>query len=92
MMWGVVRISYRDIKAVLSPVGEMVRSTVLQTLNGMLDAKALWGMRASRGATRDLDRKLYERIEAWRHRKIEKAYQTSRALYVICRRNRGLRL
>jgi transposase-like protein len=36
--------------------------------------QALWGMRVSAGAISDLNQKLYERIDAWRNRKIEKAY------------------
>jgi transposase-like protein len=36
--------------------------------------EALWGMRVSAGTVSDLNQKMYERIEAWRNRKIEKAY------------------
>ena len=36
--------------------------------------EALWGMRVSAGTVSDLNQKLYERIEAWRNRKIEKGY------------------
>jgi putative transposase len=36
--------------------------------------EALWGMRVSAGTVSDLNQKLYERIEAWRNRKIEKVY------------------
>ena len=33
--------------------------------------QALWGMRVSAGTVSDLNQKMYERIEAWRNRKIE---------------------
>ena len=36
--------------------------------------EALWGMRVSAGTVSDLNQKMYERIEAWRNRKIEKTY------------------
>ena len=36
--------------------------------------QALWGMRVSAGTVSDLNQKMYERIEAWRNRKIEGAY------------------
>jgi transposase-like protein len=36
--------------------------------------EALWGMRVSAGTVSDLNQKLYQRIEAWRNRKIEGAY------------------
>jgi len=36
--------------------------------------EALWGMRVSAGTVSDLNQKMDERIEAWRNRKIEKAY------------------
>ncbi len=36
--------------------------------------QALWGMRVSAGTVSDLNQKMYERIETWRNRKIEKAY------------------
>jgi transposase-like protein len=36
--------------------------------------QALWGMRVSAGTVSDLNQKMYERIEAWRKRKIEGAY------------------
>jgi putative transposase len=36
--------------------------------------EALWGMRVSAGTVSDLNQKMYERIEAWRNRKIEKVY------------------
>ena len=35
---------------------------------------ALWGIRVSAGTVSDLNQKMYERIEAWRSRKIEKGY------------------
>ena len=36
--------------------------------------QALWGMRVSAGTVSDLNQKMYERIEAWRQRKIEGTY------------------
>jgi len=33
-----------------------------------------WGMRVSAGTVSDLNQKMYERIETWRNRKIEKVY------------------
>ena len=36
--------------------------------------QALWGMRVSAGTVSDLNQKMYERIEAWRNRKIEGKY------------------
>jgi len=36
--------------------------------------QALWGMRVSAGTVSDLNQKMYERIEAWRNRKIEGVY------------------
>jgi len=36
--------------------------------------QALWGMRVSAGTVSDLNKKMYERIEAWRNRKIEGVY------------------
>ncbi len=36
--------------------------------------QALWGMRVSAGTVSDLNQKMYERIETWRHRKIEGVY------------------
>ena len=33
--------------------------------------EALWGMRVSAGTVSDLNKKMYERIEKWRNRKIE---------------------
>lgn len=36
--------------------------------------EALWGMRVSAGTVSDLNQKMYERIEAWRNRRIEGTY------------------
>ncbi len=36
--------------------------------------EAVWGVRVSAGTVSELNQKMYERIEAWRNRKIEKAY------------------
>jgi transposase-like protein len=36
--------------------------------------QALWGMRVSAGTVSDLNQTLYQRIEAWRNRKIEATY------------------
>jgi len=36
--------------------------------------ESLWGMRVSAGTVSDLNQKMYERIETWRNRKIEKVY------------------
>jgi transposase-like protein len=36
--------------------------------------QALWGMRVSAGTVSDLNQKMYQRIEAWRNRKIEGVY------------------
>ena len=36
--------------------------------------EALWGLRVSAGTVSDRNQKMYERIEAWRNRKIEKGY------------------
>lgn len=39
--------------------------------------EALWGMKVSAGTVRDLNQKMYERIDKWRNRKNKGHYQTS---------------
>jgi len=36
--------------------------------------QALWAARVSPGAVSELSKKVYDRIEAWRNRKIENSY------------------
>ena len=63
-------------------LGEMVRGTVEEALVEMYPAgvsvrrveditEALWGTRVSPGTVSNLNKRIYTRIDEWRHRRIE---------------------